>query len=309
MTELRWGVIGASSKIYRQSLRPAFEQAERHTVVAEASRIDGSETPYATLLDRSDVDAVYIPLPNSGHKAWILRALEAGKHVLCEKPLTMSQADTEEMFAAATSAGRVLMEAYMWPHHPRARRILQLVSDGEIGELRSVRSTFTYSSSDLTNHRFDERGAGALFDVGIYCLGPAMLMAGRDHVAVAAAAVRNAVHVDVSMTGFVDWGSGLGSSFDVSFEVPARRTLEVTGTGGVLTVPGFHAPGPIERSEIIIRRADDHDDVIAVDGANPFVGMVEQFAAVIDEVEHPVFGRTESVRLAAVIDELHEVSR
>ncbi|HEY4332903.1 MAG TPA: Gfo/Idh/MocA family oxidoreductase [Ilumatobacteraceae bacterium] len=308
MTQLRWGIIGATSGIYRGALAPAFAASDRHEVVAEASRRDGNEAPYAELMTRTDVDAVYIPLPNNGHKEWILRALEAGKHVLCEKPLTMSLADTQEVFAAASSAGRVLMEAYMWPHHPRARRILGLVADGELGELRSVRSTFTYASSDPTNHRFDERGAGALFDVGIYCIGPAMMAAQRDHVDVAACAVRNANGVDISMTGFIDWGDSLGSSFDVSFEAPPRRALDITGTEGILTVPGWHAPGPEEPSEIHVQRRDEVV-VLPVEGGNAFVGMVDQFAAVIDEVEAPVFGRRESERLAAVIDALQAASR
>ena len=305
---LRWGVVGATSKIYRNSLDPAFEAADRHTVVAEASRIDGDEAPYGELLARSDVDAVYIPLPNSGHKPWILASLAAGKHVLCEKPLTMSAADTAECFDAADHAGRVLMEAYMWPHHPRARAVLQLVKDGSIGQLRSVRSVFTYPATDPSNHRFDERGAGALFDVGIYCIGPAMLMTGRDHVAVAAAAVRNELGVDVAMTGFVDWDEGAGSSFDVSFESPHRRVLEVSGTSGVITLPGQHAPGPEGPSQILVQRRDDAVETHEVPGANAFIGMIDQFADVVEGNAQPVFGRTESVRLARVLDALHAAS-
>jgi predicted dehydrogenase len=308
MTALRWGVVGATSKIYRNSLLPAFTAGERHAVVAEASRIESDETPYRELLQRADVDAVYIPLPNSGHKAWILAALAAGKHVLCEKPLTLSVADTVECFDAAEHAGRVLMEAYMWPHHPRARRVLQLVADGDIGELRSVRSVFTYPAGDPTNHRFDERGAGALFDVGIYCIAPAMLMTRRDHRRVAATAVRNHLAVDVAMTGFVDWGHGAGSSFDVSFEAPHRRVLEVSGTTGVITLPGHHAPGPMGPSQILVQRRDDTVETLEVPGANAFIGMADQFADVVEGRAEPVFGRTESVRLAQVLEALHAAS-
>src|SRR5215218_5991920 len=119
---LRWGVIGATSRIYQGKLKPPMQARPAHTIVAEASRTsDGGDAPYADLLGRSDVDAVYIPLPNDGHKKWILAALEAGKHVLCEKPLTMSPADTDEVFAAAAAADRALVEAYMWPHHPRSK--------------------------------------------------------------------------------------------------------------------------------------------------------------------------------------------
>ena len=309
MRPLRWGVVGATSKIYNSSVRPALVAGEGHDIVGEASRADGGTDAYAALIERSDIEAVYIPLPNDGHKPWILRSLAAGKHVLCEKPLTMSASDTAEVFDAAAAAGLVVMEAYMWPHHPRARRILELVGDGAVGEVRSARSVFTYPSSDPTNHRFDERGAGALYDVGIYCLAPPMLIAARDHVGVCAAAVRNEMGVDVSMTGFVDWDDGFGSSFDVSFEQPARRVLEVAGTEGIIIVPGFHTPGPLDPSEIHILRRDDSTEIIAVDGANAFSGMIDQFAAVVAGEAAPVFGRIESERLARVIDALHAVSR
>ena len=308
MTGLRWGVVGATSKIYRNALLPAFAAGERHEVVAEASRISADEAPYTALLQRGDVDALYIPLPNSSHKRWILAALDAGKHVLCEKPLTLSVADTIECFDAADSAGRVLMEAYMWPHHPRAQRVLHLVAGGAIGELRSVRSVFTYPANDPTNHRFDERGAGALFDVGIYCIAPAMLMTGRDHQRVAATAVRNHLAVDVAMTGFVDWGHGAGSSFDVSFEAPQRKLLEVSGTTGVITLPGDHAPGPTGPSQILVQRRDGTVETLELAGANAFIGMVDQFADVVAGLAEAVFGRTESVRLARVLEALHAAS-
>lgn len=97
MKPLRWGVVGATSNIYNQSLKPAFGANERHRIVGEASRSDGGDDPYGMLIERSDVDAIYIPLPNDSHKPWILRSLAAGKHVLCEKPLTMSTADTVEV--------------------------------------------------------------------------------------------------------------------------------------------------------------------------------------------------------------------
>ena len=313
MKSLRWGVIGSTSKIYRGALKPAFDAGSAHEVVGEASRHDGDEQPYAELLTRPDIDAIYIPLPNTGHKPWILRALEAGKHVLCEKPLTLTVADTQEVFAAAASADRVLMEAYMWPHHPRARRVLQLVAAGELGDLRSVRSTFTYPSSDPTNHRFDERGAGALFDIGIYCLAPAMLMVDRDHAGVAAVAYRNALGIDESMTGFVDWGAantgaGVGSSFEVNFHAPNGRSLEVVGSRGVLTLDSFHVPGPEKASKIVIERLDGATEKIKVDGANAFVGMADQFLAVIAGTAPPVFGAVESIRLANVIEALHGAS-
>ena len=119
---MRWGVLGVTSRIHRQRLRPAFGLSGQR-IVAEASRRGDDLSPYMDVLADSDVDAVYIPLPNALHAEWVRRALEGGKHVLCEKPLTMSAADTEPLYATAEQCGRWLSEAFMWPHHPRAQRL------------------------------------------------------------------------------------------------------------------------------------------------------------------------------------------
>ncbi len=161
MSSFRWGVLGASSRIYGKALRPAIESTEGHEIVAEARRdADGGEGPYAELLARHDVDAVYIPLPNASHAPWITRCVEAGKHVLCEKPLTMSAADTDAVFEAAEVAGVTVMEAYMWPHHPRAREVLSRAA-ADLGALRSGHCSFTFTL-DRPRTTGSTSGAGAL---------------------------------------------------------------------------------------------------------------------------------------------------
>ena len=196
---MRWGVLGGGSRIYAKSLAPAFAAAG-HEVVALARRDGASFAPYDELLRQDDVESVYIPLPNDMHAEWIHRALDAGKHVLCEKPLTLSPQHTAEVFDHAEAAGRVLLEAYMWPHHPRARRLLELASGGQLGTLQSGTARFSWPMNLASgDHRLDQRGAGALFDVGIYCLAPFLLAARREPVTCAATAVRNIDGVDVTM--------------------------------------------------------------------------------------------------------------
>lgn len=305
---LRWGVLGASSRIFTKALAPAIEAAAGHSLVAQARRdVDGDDAPYARLLERDDVDAVYIPLPNALHVPWILRSVEAGKHVLCEKPLTMSADDTDAVFDAADAAGVTVLEAYMWPHHPRAREILTRAA-ADLGTLRSGHCSFTFPLDRPEDHRLDERGGGALFDVGIYCLAPFMLMADSEPVSVSASAVRNDSGVDVTTTGLVDWGDGFTTTFHVSFEEPHRRTMWVAGTDGVLTVDGWHSPGPIEPSVLEIHRNDDTTETVTCEGGDAFVEMIEQMAAVASGHADPVFGPTESRRLARVIDSLHVAS-
>lgn len=305
---LRWGVLGGSSHIFRKSLQPAMEAAGQ-TIVDAPSRNGESFAPYEAMLMRDDIDAVYNPLPNHLHAEWTHKALDAGKHVLCEKPLTLSPADSESVFDHAEAAGLTLLEAYMWPHHPRARRLLELVRHGDVGWPQQGTASFSWPMDmDSGDHRLDYRGAGALFDVGIYCIAPFMLMARRDANLVAANAVRNRMGVDISMTGWVDWGGGFGSSFGVSFDAPVNRSLSLVCSDAVITVPGSHAPGPLGPSEIIVERRDGSVEHLACEGGEAYTDMIRHFAAVVAGEEAPVHGRTETLRLADVLQRLHVAS-
>jgi D-xylose 1-dehydrogenase (NADP+, D-xylono-1,5-lactone-forming) len=310
---MRWGVFGGSSRIFQSALKPAFEQVG-HSVVAAPSRNGDDFGPYDEMLARDDVDAVYNPLPNHLHAEWSHRALDAGKHVLCEKPLTMSPADSAKLFDHAEAEGLTILEAYMWPHHPRARKILELAADGSLGMLQSGRSSFSYpmdmSSGD---HRIDTRGAGALFDIGIYCIAPFLLIAGCDPVDMAAKATRNDLGVDVVMSGWISWGrfkfgSSFSSSFDVSFSGPVRKQMALSASDGLVDVPGLHVPGPEEPSQLIVERRDGSVDTIECPGANAYAGMVSHFEGVVAGSQEPIFGRTESLRLAAILDRLHQLT-
>src|SRR5215217_8168801 len=203
---LRWGVIGATSRNHRTRLRPAFGLAGAR-IVHEASRRGDDLSAYDAVLADPDVDAVYITLPNVMHAAWVMKALTAGKHVLCEKPLTMSAADTTALYETARGVDRHLSEAFVWPHHPRAQRLRELVATGVLGPLVSHQATFTFTVERPNDHRLDARGGGALFDVGIFCLGPALCLDDVEPGRVAANAERNAAGVDVAMDGWVAMGS------------------------------------------------------------------------------------------------------
>ena len=305
---MRWGVFGGSSRIYQGSLKPAFALID-HQVMDAPSRNGDDFSSYDEMLARDDVDAVYNPLPNHLHAEWSHRALDAGKHVLCEKPLTLSPAESEELFDHAKSAGLTILEAYMWPHHPRARALLGLAADGSLGRLQFGRSSFSYPMDmGAGDHRIDPRGAGALFDIGIYCIAPFLLMANRDPVGLAAAAARNDLDVDVAMSGWIDWGEGFSSTFDVSFDAPVRKQIALSASNGLVNVPGLHVPGPEEPSELQVERRDGSIDVIECAGANAYGEMVQHFEAVVAGEAEPIFGRQESMRLAIIFDELHRLT-
>ena len=179
VSALRWGILGASSRIAPKAVVPALDAGDRNLVNAQASRdSSGGDAPYAELLARDDVDAVYIPLPNALHKPWVERALAAGKHVLCEKPLGMNAAEAEAMFAAADAADRVLVEAYVTPFHPRSELIDELVTGGALGDVRLVATIFTFTLDRPGDHRVNALGDGASLDLGIYCVAPVLGWAG-----------------------------------------------------------------------------------------------------------------------------------
>jgi D-xylose 1-dehydrogenase (NADP+, D-xylono-1,5-lactone-forming) len=314
---IRWGVLGASSRIYHGKLRPPMVAGGRHLITAEASRDrDGSTRQYRDLLARPDVDAVYIPLPNDSHKPWILAALEAGKHVLCEKPLTLSPADTAEVFEAANSAGRVLMEAYMWPHHPRHQTLLAMAHE-DLGALQSSYGTFTFPFDRPDDHRLDARGAGALFDVGIYCLGPMILLAPHEATDAAAVAARNGAGVDVSFSGTLTLGDAtvardgaqIAAHVAVSFDAPGRRSFDLIGSNGMISVGDWFVPGPPEPSEAAVTHRDGTSTVVRCPGANSFANMLDQFADVVNHASAPVWGRPQSELLARWIGALQDVAR
>jgi predicted dehydrogenase len=303
VTGLRWGVLGATARIYDRALEPVLT-AGGHRVVAAASRGSGGDRAYAAVLEREDVDAVYVPLPNALHAEWIGSALAAGKHVLCEKPLTMSERTTAELFAAARGAGRVLMEAYMWPHHERTRRALRMVHDGVIGRAQLVRASFSFPLDDPGDHRADGRGGGALFDLGIYVTGPALLLSGREPGAAHLVSRTNPAGVDVVSAGVVDWGDGLMNVFDISFDAPQRCELEILGSEGSLTFPDYFPSGGDERTTIVLTRRGGDVLVDGFDDDDGYAGMVRHFTDLVHGTAAPLFGETESVRLARLLDRL-----
>jgi D-xylose 1-dehydrogenase (NADP+, D-xylono-1,5-lactone-forming) len=303
---MRWGVLGATSRNHRQRLRPAFDLAGQR-IVAEGSRRGDDLSEYTNVLADPDVDAIYITLPNSLHVEWVTKALEAGKHVLCEKPLTMSGADTVALYAVARAANRHLSEAYVWPHHPRAQRLLELVAVGELGRIQSHHAACAFVV-EAGDHRLDERGAGALFDLGIYCLGPPLLMTGRDPGPVAATANRNGVGFDVVMSGWVELEKGAAATFAVSFDGPSRRHQEVAGADGVVVIENY-TPGPDRPGTIVIQRRDGSRDEVGHAGANAYERMVTAYASEVAGEVEPRWRATDAIRLAHLLDRLHAASR
>jgi D-xylose 1-dehydrogenase (NADP+, D-xylono-1,5-lactone-forming) len=315
---LRWGVLGATSQVAQKAVLPAIVASAGAQLVAVASaRADsggrrfGAERAYrayADLLDDPEVEAVYIPLPNSLHREWVERAAAAGKHVLCEKPLALSAADAKAMATACGAAGVRLMEAYMTPFHPRARAIDALVASGRLGALRFARVAFTGVLDRPDDHRWrPEMGGGCLLDVGIYCVAPLLAAAGRPPARVEAAASLTTSGVDASFSGWLDWGNGFTATIECSFEAPERQVLEIVGTDAALSVDRAHTPGP-EDVAITLRTRDGRVEQMVPGGADPYRAMLEHFEAVVRGVVDPRRPCADSIVLLTVLDRLREAA-
>src|SRR6059036_2094213 len=314
-----WGVIGATSQVAQKAVLPAIvaSPGARLVAVASARTANGGGVrfaaaraylAYAALLDDPEVEAVYVPLPNSLHREWVERAAAAGKHVLCEKPLAPTAADGEAMASACETTGVTLLEAYMTPFHPRAMAIETLVASGRLGALRFARAAFTGVLDRRDDHRWrPEMGGGALLDVGIYCLAPLLAAAGRTPARVEASATLAKSGVDVSFAGWLDFGDGFTATIECSFDAPERQFLEIVGTEAAVLVDRAHTPGH-EDVAFTLRHRDGRVEAMVAGGGDPYRGMIEHFQAVVRGEVEPRRSCADSVALLTVLERLREAS-
>lgn len=293
--KLRWGIMGCA-QIATGSVMPAIQESETGVIQAVASRgldkssavaaefgIEKAYGSYEELLADPDVDAVYIPLPNHLHCQWVIRAAEAGKHILCEKPIALDSREAADMVEACRKAGVILAEAYMYRHHPRINELQEIIASGEIGELRSIRGTFTYNdATDTSNIRFKSAwGGGSLYDVGCYPLTAARLLFGAEPEAVTVQALFSPEHdnVDMMASGLVEFPGGRGLIFDCGMWAYNRQLLEVLGTEGRIEVPmPFNAR--FDDAEFFVYGGGEPRRVEPT-GANPYVQQADHFAAAV----------------------------
>jgi predicted dehydrogenase len=235
------------------------------------------------------------------HVEWTTRALEAGKHVLCEKPLTRKVADAERAFDAAEQAGRHLMEAFMYRHHPQTSRLTQLAEEGAVGELRLVRAAFSFTVDSPTNIRvIAELDGGALMDVGCYCVSGARLLAGEpDQVQGEQVLVQGGV--DVRFAGTMRFARDVIGQFDCGLDLPVRDELEVIGSEGSLFLDDpWHA-----RSPVIELRRDGETERIEVELADSYQLELEDLSDAIRGEAEPLLGRADAVGQARTIEALY----
>lgn len=316
---LRWGIL--STARINDEVIPQLHESPEAELVAVASRdasrardyardhgIPTAYGSYKDLLADREIDCVYISVPNHAHAPVSADALRAGKHVLCEKPLAVSAAEAAWLFEVARSEDRLLMEAFMYRHHDKTGRLMELVRDGAIGEINVMRAWFHFQAADVTNDiRFQpDLAGGSLRDVGCYCTSMLMLLAGSEPVSVAGQARFAPSGVDEAFAGAMRFSSGALGVFDCSMVAPLDVGVVVNGTRGraYVDMPWYSHRAP---HAIRVITADGKDDVSTSDH-NAYRLEIENFCAAVRGQAQRTMTPEETVRNLTVMDRLAEAA-
>jgi predicted dehydrogenase len=275
--------------------------AERYASEHEIERAYGS---YDALLGDTDVEAVYISLPNSMHVDWSVRALEAGKHVLCEKPLGRRAQEVERAFDTAERAERVLMEAFMYRHNPQTAGVKQLVSEGAVGRLRMIGAAFSFATSDLANVRLAaDLDGGALMDVGCYCVSAIRLLAGEPERVFAEHAL-GGDGVDVALAATMRLADDVLAHFDCGLALAPRDQLEIVGDAGSLYLAD---PWHCRKPGIELRQGDNVEQ-LEIEPINSYRLEAENMSAAVRGKAEPLLGRADALGQARAIEALYQAA-
>jgi D-xylose 1-dehydrogenase (NADP+, D-xylono-1,5-lactone-forming) len=311
---VKWGII-STANINRKVI-PGAHASPKVDLVGVASRdqqraeeyakewdIPRAYGSYEALLADPEIEAVYISLPNTMHCEWSIKSVEAGKHVLCEKPMSRHTSEVEEAFDAADKAGRLLSEAFMYRHNPQTKRVKQLVDEGAIGELRIVRSVFSYSLYDEDNIRLrTEVEGGALMDVGCYNVSGSRLVGGEpEHVF--GGAWYGPTGTDWVFTGTLRFPGNVIGLFHCGTALPEQDELEVIGSEGSLFLDDpWHCNVPV----IELRRADGSVERIEIEREDSYRLELENLSDAIRGEGEILLGRADAVGQARTLEALHE---
>jgi len=294
-TKVRWGILGAAR--VNERLLPAIVAAKNATLVAIASRRQGAaaetlarhapqeknvltlDDPDA-LLTRSDIDAIYLPMANEEHTEWAIKAISHGKHVLIEKPMALNLEDIEAIEAAAIDHNVMVMEGFMYVFHPQHQAVQQLIDSGVIGDVRTIRTCFSFPMKPARLYRITrdiEHGGGAMWDIGPYAIHTARKWFDSDPVAVTAMAKLNEHGADVSLSGVIDYADGKFAQFDISFERARRSEYEIIGTlGGIKCETVWNNPDDLPNVSWWTDSGEQHQ--LELEAVNHFVLEIEHFS-------------------------------
>lgn len=287
---LNWGLL--STAHINRALIPPLRASKRNHLLAVASRTQESAERYAeekkiprahgsyeALLTDPEIDVIYNPLPNHLHAEWTIKAVEAGKHVLCEKPLALTVHEVDAIQTAARKHGRVVMEAFMYRHHPQTLRVQELVKSGSLGTLKLVRGSFSFFLSREGDVRLDpEMGGGSIWDIGCYPISYARNVIGENPLEVFGWQVTGPTGIDETFVGQMRFDHEVHAQFDCSFVIPFHAFMELIGSEGTLNIPRPFQP--YENEKIYLTRGDK-TETIKIKGQELYIGEVEDMADAI----------------------------
>ena len=286
-TILRWGLL-STAHINRALIKP-LRASKRNTLSAVASRsaskaqeyakewnIERTFDSYEAMLADPDIDVIYNSLPNHLHAEWSIKAMQAGKHVLCEKPMALTVAELDAIAAAASQTGKVVAEAFMYRHHPQTILARELVLGGAIGKLQAIRGAFTFlMKTDVNIRLVPEMGGGSIWDIGCYPISFARYIAGAEPLEVFGQQVTGPTGIDDSFFGQMRFPGEVYAQFDSGFRTPFRAHFEIIGSEGTLTIPTPFKPSLKEKLTLY---NDDSTEFLPVPRQELYIGEVEDMA-------------------------------
>ncbi len=315
---LRWGFL--STARINQALIPILEKSKRNQLVAVASRslsraevyardwsIPQAFGSYEAMLADPGIDVVYISLPNSLHAEWTIRAVESGKHVLCEKPLATSLEEMKAILASSEKAKQIVAEAFMYRHHPQTLKVKELVDSGVIGCLQRIHGSFTFKITQLDDIRLSPSlGGGSIWDTGCYLINYCRYIVGKEPEEVFGWHVWGDSGIDEVFTGLMQFPNEVFGQFDSGFRSPYRQSLEIIGSKGTVQVPHAFKPG---QSEQIFLINNDHTETILIHAPELYAGEVEDLANSILIGKPPLISLLDSLGNVATIVSLIDSAR
>jgi predicted dehydrogenase len=287
---LNWGLL--STARINSALIPPLKASKRNQLTAVASRTKDAADAYArewkipraygsyeSLLADPEIDVIYISLPNRLHAEWTIKAVQAGKHVLCEKPLALNVEEVDAVQETARKYGRVVAEAFMYRHHPQTLKVQELVKNGSLGSLKMIRGSFSFLLSRKGDVRLDpDLGGGSIWDLGCYPISYARAVVGGDPLEVFGWQVTGPTGIDETFVGQMQFADDILVQFDSSFAIPFHAFMEIVGSEGTLNIPRPFKP---EMDEKLYLTREDNTETIKVKGQELYIGEVEDMADAI----------------------------
>jgi xylose dehydrogenase (NAD/NADP) len=315
---LQWGLL-STARITKALFDP-LRTSKRNRLLAVASRskdkadeyarknkVNRAYGSYSDLLADPDIDVIYNPLPNHLHAEWTIKAVQAGKHVLCEKPLALTLVEVDAISAEAEKYGKVVMEAFMYRSHPQTLRVQEIVASGRLGKVRLVRGSYTYPGSDPDNYRWKlEMGGGCLWDVGCYPLSYTRALLGKEPLEVFGWQVNGPTGVDEVFAAQMRFPCDIYAQFDCSVKIPYHVFMEIVGDEATLIIPNPFNPGT---KETLYLTRGGKVETITVKGTGSYTGEVEDMADAILLGKLPTVSLADSRANTATILALFESAR